>query len=234
MDARKRKDRDIAKERSKKRLRDKTVNKAQQIHTDLQFSSLSISNKGWMGRRFDHDENVRMKRMWRDRTIESEMMGFQRVPFDSEYVSYITSKCNTAAYPFFASLAKQPATDIRDCEGRLLCKRSMWRPRMADLVVQFGIEAVRHLDKTDPYPVVKVHTRGPHRFTICGVDRNNKKVREDTLYSNARHLTTDSDSSFEPLACEERGCYYRTFYAWQCCRPDSVSRICIYPSLHKH
>ncbi|EIM81551.1 uncharacterized protein STEHIDRAFT_114974 [Stereum hirsutum FP-91666 SS1] len=157
IDARKRKDMDIAKERSKKRLRDKTVNKAQQIHTDLQFSSLSISNKGWMGRRFDHDENVRMKRMWRDRTIESEMMGFQRVPFDSD-------------------LAKQPATDIRDCEGRLLCKRSMWRPRIADLVVQFGIEAVRHLDKTDPYPVVKVHTRGPHRFTICGVDRNNKKI----------------------------------------------------------
>lgn len=52
---------------------------------------------------------------------------------------------------------------------------------MADLVAQFGVEAVRHLDKTDPYPVVKVHTRGPHRFTICGVDRNNKKVREDTL-----------------------------------------------------
>lgn len=71
--------------RSRKRLYNKTVHRAQQIHTDLQFESLSMSSTGWMGRRFDPEENARMKKKWADRTIESDMVEFKRVPFQEKY-----------------------------------------------------------------------------------------------------------------------------------------------------
>lgn len=82
MDIKMNKRKSIAKARDKKRLRDKTVNKAEQIHTSLHFRELSISTTGWMGRRFDDYDNAKMKKMWRDRSIESEMRTFQRVPFN--------------------------------------------------------------------------------------------------------------------------------------------------------
>lgn len=73
-----------AKARDRKRLWNKTVNQAQQINTSLRFEDLPISSSGWMGRRFDEADNANMKRMWKDRTIEAEMVNFQRVHFDTE------------------------------------------------------------------------------------------------------------------------------------------------------
>lgn len=71
--------------RSRKRLQEKTVNRAEQVSTNLQFDSLSISSTGWMGRRFDGRENLQMKKRWADRTIEADMVDFQRVPFQEKY-----------------------------------------------------------------------------------------------------------------------------------------------------
>ncbi|EIM79212.1 uncharacterized protein STEHIDRAFT_116684 [Stereum hirsutum FP-91666 SS1] len=145
--------------RSRKRLQAKTVNRAEQISTNLQFDSLSISSTGWMGRRFDGRENAQMKKRWSDRTIESDMVDFQRVPFRE-------------------NLRTQPATDIRDCEGRLICKRSMFRSCMLRLLPQLQAEAVLFWSATTLYTLAPgvVHSRGPHKFTIFGHDRNNKKV----------------------------------------------------------
>lgn len=74
--------------RSRKRLHDKTVNQAQQVSTDLVFDSLSISSTGWMGKRFDIHQNAQMKRKWANRTIESEMVDFQKVAFEEKYVPH--------------------------------------------------------------------------------------------------------------------------------------------------
>lgn len=49
---------------------------------------------------------------------------------------------------------------------------------MSRLLPQLDSDAMQFFDSSTPYelPKGKVHSRGPHRFTICGHDRNNKKV----------------------------------------------------------
>lgn len=82
MEIAKAKRKEKGKARGRKRMWNKTVNQAEQINTNLRFEDLRISNEGWMGKRYDSDDNGRMKRMWRNRTIENEMTKFQRVPFN--------------------------------------------------------------------------------------------------------------------------------------------------------
>lgn len=77
------------KSRSRRRMHDKTVNDAEQVCTDLKFDTLPISSSGWMGRRYDDHGNSVMKRRWSDRTIESDMVMFKRVCFNTEYVALI-------------------------------------------------------------------------------------------------------------------------------------------------
>lgn len=72
------------KQRSRKRMQDKTVNKAEQVHTSLQFDTLPISSSGWMGQRYSEQANASMKRKWRDRSIQSEMLDFKRVSFNEQ------------------------------------------------------------------------------------------------------------------------------------------------------
>lgn len=127
------------------------------------------------------------------------------------------------------SLRLQPATDIRDCEGRLICKRSMFGSCMIRLLPQLQAEASVFWAASTAYTLAPgvVHSRGPHKFTICGHDRNNKTVwfgRHNYLafYS----LMCIAGACSESLACQEQYAHRSSLCTGRSLVSNTVGFLC--------
>lgn len=94
-------------------------------------------------------------------------------------------ECGSLNIPFsFGDKGAQPGTYIRDAVGRLIAyrtARSLW---IVELLVDIGQNVVilvqeTYLDEKKR----KGNNRGPHYFSIFGIDRQNKIVSHSFLRS---------------------------------------------------